>query len=388
MTPPVTVPSTPAAISEDLEAGGVQAATPKGRQSPVQGAAGMFRRPFFTPTTSVTSLEMVQHQTASHLTLPTTLTLAYSLCDSPTGLLSLILLGLQKLAPDHTLTEKELTTIVQLAWLPGPEGGLRYWSGADAEIKRAERSPQKPATKATVSITSYADAQGYGAPKGQGQWYSPVWAESKHHVVHVLRRDEARGLPWERGDHLLEGIRALTKVVFPKSTLVAESSRPVSTVADANEVRTEEDDALELSSVFIHGSSAHNPLHPSSSQPFSSQPPSPVISQTYPSSRYAPSRDSSTSATKNARGEEIINEDTEPETPDLKELERLEIRDMLEVPKRPGMEELPSSETVVGTISEESVMKLDGLVKTRTGSSGLSGHTRRDSVDKGKGVAK
>ena len=226
MTPPVTVPGTPAAIPEDLEAGGVASSAGRsGRSSPVETASGIFRRPFFTPTTSVTSLEMVQHQTASHLTLPTTLTLAYSLCDSPTGLLSLILLGLQKLAPDHNLTEKELTTIVQLAWLPGPEGGLRYWSGAEAEIRRSERHNEKPVRRARVSITSYADAQGYGAPKGQGQWYSPVWAETKHNVVHVSRRDGARGLPWEQEQHLLEGLRALTLGVLPNLITTAEIGR-------------------------------------------------------------------------------------------------------------------------------------------------------------------
>lgn len=378
--PPATVPGTPAvqANSEDLESGGIAAATPRGRQSPVQTASGLFRKPFFTPTTSVTSLDLVQ-PTANHLTLPTTLTLAYSLCDSPTGLLSLILLGLQKLAPDHTLTEKELVTIVQLAWLPGPEGGLRYWSGADAEIKRAERLGARPGKRAAVTITSYAEAQGYGAPKGEGQWYSPVWAESKHNVCHVSRRDGARGLPFEQGDHLLDGVRALTKVVFPKTPA---PSRPLSRAGasarnsiDGQEFRTVEDE-MELSEVVIHTSSQQNPLHPC-------QPPSPVISQTYPMS-HSMTRDSSASnsAARNARGEEIINEDTEPETPDLvedaKEIKagqhRREVKDLqqLEVPKRPGMEELGSSETVVATLEEGEEV---GKVRTK-------------SADKGKGVAK
>lgn len=380
-TPPATVPGTPAvkATPGDLESGGISATTPKGRQSPVQTASGLFRKPFFTPTTSVTSLDLAQ-PTASHLTLPTTLTLAYSLCDSPTGLLSLILLGLQKLDPEHTLNEKELVTIVQLAWLPGPEGGLRYWSGADFEIKRADRLNTKPA-RASAAITSYSEAQGYGAPKGEGTWHSPVWAENKHDVVHVSRRDGARGLPWEQGSHLLEGVRALTKFVYPKTPA---PSRPLSRGADSfrnlvdgQEFRTVEDD-LELSEVVVHSSSAANPLHPHSSQPSS-----PVISQTYLMS-HSMTRDSSASnsATRNARGEEVINEDTEPETPDLhedaKEIKAVqdsrEVKDLqhLEVPKRPDMEELGSSETVVGRSEEgEEVEKI-----------------RTKSADKGKGVAK
>lgn len=378
-TPPSTAPGTPGVANpEDLESGGIAPTTTKGCQSPVQTASGLFRKPFFTPTTSVTSLNLVQH-TASHLTLPTTLTLAYSLCDSPTGLLSLILLGLQKLAPEHTLSEKELVTIVQLAWLPGPEGGLRYWSGADAEIKRNEHLATKPNRRATVSITSYAEAQGYGAPKGEGQWYSPVWAESKHNVLHVSRRDGASGLPWEQGSHILDGARALTKVVYPKTLT---SSRPLSRAGhstrnsvDGQEFRTVEDD-LALSEVVIHTSSQQNPLHPS-------QAPSPVISQTYPMS-HSMTRDSSASnsATRNARGEEIINEDTEPETPDLHEdakeikadQDSREVKDLqhLEVPKRPGMEELGSSETVVGTLEEGEEV---GKVRTK-------------SADKGKGVSK
>lgn len=378
-TPPATVPGTPAptADANDLESGGIAAST-KGRQSPVQTSSGLFRKPFFTPTTSVSSLDLVQ-PTASHLTLPTTLTLAYSLCDSPTGLLSLILLGLQKLAPDHTLTEKELVTIVQLAWLPGPEGGLRYWSGADAEIKRNERLNTKLSRRATASITSYAEAQGYGAPKGEGTWYTPVWAESRHNVIHISRRDGARGLPWEQGDHLLDGVRALTKAVFPKTPA---PSRPLSRAGassrnsiDGQEFRTVEDE-MELSEVVIHTSSQQNPLHPI-------QPPSPVISQTYPMS-HSMTRDSSASnsATRNARGEEIINEDTEPETPDLHEdakeikagQDSREVKGLqhLEVPKRPGMEELGSSETVVGTLEDGEEV---GKVRTK-------------SADKGKGVAK
>lgn len=366
MTPPVSVPGTPAVMVDpnDPETSGIPSTMPKRGESPVQTASGMFRRPFFTPTTTVYNLEMVNsQQTVSHLTLPTTLTLAYSLCDSPTGLLSLILLGLQKLAPEHTLTEKELLTIVQLAWLPGPEGGLRYCSGAYAEIRRSERTKAVPARRAAVSITSYADAQGYGAPKGAGQWYSPVWAESKHNVVHVSRRAGARGLPWENGDHLLDSIRALTSAVFLSSAPPGETSRPASRAGDEGEVRTEEDDAVEPSSIPIHSSIPANPLHPS-------QPPSPVISQTYPSMSHSATRDSSASATRNARGEEIIDEETEPETPDLHE-KKLEVKDMLEVPKRPGMEELPSSETVVGTISEDSVRQV-----------------KSQSIDKGKGVAK
>lgn len=264
---------------------------------------------------------------------------------------------------------------MQLAWLPGPEGGLRYWSGADAEIKRAERLNTKPEKRATVSITSYSEAQGYGAPKGEGQWYSPVWAESKHNVCHVLRRDGARGLPWENGEHLLEGLRALTKAVYPKTPA---PSRPLSHVGhsarnsvDAGEFRTVEDD-LELSEVVIHSSAQQNPLHPSQS-------PSPVISQTYTMS-HSMTRDSSASnsATRNARGEEIINEDTEPETPDLEEgkAEGKEVKGIrrLEVPQRPGLDSLPSSETVVGTVSDESVPKL-GKVRTK-------------SADKGKDVPK
>lgn len=56
-------------------------------------------------------------------------TMAYALCDSPTGLLVFVLKSLKMMSgPTKQFTQSEIITITQLAWLPGPEYALRFWA--------------------------------------------------------------------------------------------------------------------------------------------------------------------------------------------------------------------------------------------------------------------
>lgn len=61
-------------------------------------------------------------------------TLSYALCDSPVGLLSLICSALRKTSPQHTFNQTQIIDLMQLAWLPGPEAGLRFWGDAVGEL--------------------------------------------------------------------------------------------------------------------------------------------------------------------------------------------------------------------------------------------------------------
>ncbi|OBT88586.1 hypothetical protein VE02_03948 [Pseudogymnoascus sp. 03VT05] len=164
----------------------------------------LFKRPVFSTTDEATRLSK------SHLSGDLTLTLAYALCDSPTGMLSLALLGLERICPNHTLTKAEITTILQLAWLPGPEAALRLWSGADAEVRKEAAERRAPSGGGCpIAITAFEGALG-----DSGSFRSPVWAETRHRVVHISRRKGLPGLPWENAETIVAGVRELSKAVW------------------------------------------------------------------------------------------------------------------------------------------------------------------------------
>ncbi len=296
----------------------------------------------------------------SHLSLPTTLTLAYGLCDSPTGLLSLILFGLQKLAPGHGLKDAEILTIVQLAWLPGPEGALRFWSGAHTEAKTQSVGRRK----AKVVVTSYSEEQGFGAPSGKGSWFSPVWAETRHTVLKTLRREGRRGLPWERVEDVLDGVRALSGAVWPKPANEAPRLTSSKPIAEHGETH---DQIMELEEGVVHRSSTSPSPHQPASRSLTAEDQAtwakPGSAGQNSSRNSAYSRCDSSTSRLNGRGEEIIDEVSEPETPEQR-IDRLgdkygeRLGDRLEVPKRPGLEgEINSSDTSIGTLSHDSLKK-------------------------------
>lgn len=129
-------------------------------------------------------------------------TLAYALCDSPVGLLSLVCSALRKASPKHSLSNTEIINFTQLAWLPGPEAGMRFWAGAVKETKRLE----KPAKKSRAAITVFgADGEGYTCP---------AWSSSKHDVIFSQRGSGKAGLVMlERTDLVVSGIKGLAKEV-------------------------------------------------------------------------------------------------------------------------------------------------------------------------------
>ncbi|KAK0727927.1 Alpha/Beta hydrolase protein [Lasiosphaeria miniovina] len=85
-------------------------------------------------------------------------TLAYALCDSPVGMLSFVLKGLQTQAgPSGAFTEEQIITLTNLAWLPGPENAMRFWAycAMHAEEQRvAEKTVGKPRVAITVFTSS------------------------------------------------------------------------------------------------------------------------------------------------------------------------------------------------------------------------------------------
>ena len=130
-------------------------------------------------------------------------TLAYALCDSPVGLLSLVTSALRRRSPRHKLEAGEVIDMCQLAWLPGPEAGMRYWAGAVSEVEEFEGQRIR---KSRVALTVFEE--------GEGGYVCPAWGEGVHDVVFSQRVAGRAGLvAWEREGVVVEGVRGLAEAV-------------------------------------------------------------------------------------------------------------------------------------------------------------------------------
>jgi len=133
-------------------------------------------------------------------------TISYALCDSPVGLLSLVCSALRRASPQHTLNSEEIIDITQMAWLPGPEAGLRYWSCAVEEIRRME-SEKKSSRKARVAVTVFGEAEGEG-------YVCPAWVGQKFEILATQRVEGKPGLlSYERPEVVVQGLRNLAQAV-------------------------------------------------------------------------------------------------------------------------------------------------------------------------------
>jgi hypothetical protein len=163
-------------------------------------------------------------------------TLAYALCDSPVGLLSLVLNGLQRISPGHTLGRTEIINLTQLAWLPGPEGAMRFWSGAEAEADR------KISWSATPTAVTVFLSTGEGG-NSTASYICPAWAGTRHNIIWSKRQEGRSGLiAWERKDAIIEGIRGLSEQILKTDSRLAVG-RLEEVVVDENIITEEEEEA-------------------------------------------------------------------------------------------------------------------------------------------------
>lgn len=94
-------------------------------------------------------------------------TLAYALCDSPTGMLVFVLRGLRAMGLDEAalssplFTHEKLITLTNMLWLPGPETAMRYWAHC-AAYPEDEGGPKstKLRKKPKVAITVFTGTGG------------------------------------------------------------------------------------------------------------------------------------------------------------------------------------------------------------------------------------
>ncbi|KAK5662792.1 hypothetical protein OQA88_6201 [Cercophora sp. LCS_1] len=143
--------------------------------------------------------------------------LGYALCDSPVGMLVYVLRALRLLGMTGKLGEENgfwsrerVITMTLLAWLPGPEHVLRLWAGCERwEEERGETATSRPRVGVTV----------FGVD-GPGDGYScPNWANTEFEVLCTQRvkGGAKKGLlAFERPEVVLEGVRALAKVLVER----------------------------------------------------------------------------------------------------------------------------------------------------------------------------
>ncbi|CZR56347.1 related to epoxide hydrolase [Phialocephala subalpina] len=165
----------------------------------------------------------------AHLGLREPNTLSYALTDSPVGILSMILSSLHKTSPEHKLSETQIIDITQLAWLPGPEAGLRFLSSASKDLENNEA--RETTRKSRIAVTVFTEESGYTPP---------AWLSTTHSIIFTQRVPGKAGLTiWERSDVLLSGIRGLARSLDTLGRLPSPLERVVVTVAEVDE---EEDD--------------------------------------------------------------------------------------------------------------------------------------------------
>jgi hypothetical protein len=166
-------------------------------------------------------------------------TLAYALCDSPVGLLSLVLNGLQRISPGHSLGRTEIINLTQLAWLPGPEGAMRFWSGAEAE---AGRKIGWSATPTAVTVFLGTGSEGGYSSAG---YICPAWAGARHNIVWSKRQEGWGGLiAWERKEAIIQGIRGLAEEILKFDARLAVGKLE-EVVVDDNVITEEEEEEEE-----------------------------------------------------------------------------------------------------------------------------------------------
>lgn len=192
-------------------------------------------------------------------------TLAYALCDSPTGLLVFAMKSLRMLGSRQEFTPTEIITFTQLAWLPGPEAALRYWAYC---LQHPETVTKKPPPRPRIAITVFlgdepAEMETEDQPEAQNGaqpeagevemqkpavktedkdgYACPSWANARYQVLHTHRASGKSGLlAWERPELIVAGVRGLAREVLKldsrlKPAPVPETVPLQQVVADINE---------------------------------------------------------------------------------------------------------------------------------------------------------
>ncbi|KAK4189656.1 Alpha/Beta hydrolase protein [Podospora australis] len=195
------------------------------------GIAGYEERDFHAYfSSSSSSSSSSSPQPAAALKEPNTL--AYALCDSPVGMLAYVLKALGSRRKKGLFTEEELITLTSLAWLPGPEGLLRYLAGCNQELDEPTSTGR---AKPTVGITVFSSSSGtesealpeedeniYPPPGIRNRnrpqiYHPPAWGNVLYNVVHTTHVPQSPNngllLSFESPEIIFSGVRSLAAKV-------------------------------------------------------------------------------------------------------------------------------------------------------------------------------
>ncbi|KAK1599794.1 epoxide hydrolase [Colletotrichum navitas] len=148
---------------------------------------------------------------------------SYALCDSPVGLLALVLKVIRVLGAQKDFSEADIITFTQTAWLPGPEAAMRLWAHC---LTHQEKPLPRPAKKPDVAITVFSggardaevEAQSTSPRAALVPYACPAWANVSYNAVHVRRITGSPGLVvWDRPELIGEGIRGLASRLLSSS---------------------------------------------------------------------------------------------------------------------------------------------------------------------------
>lgn len=196
-------------------------------------------------------------------------TLAYALCDSPTGLLVFVMKSLRILSPKRKekFTPTELINFTELAWLPGPEAAMRFWAHC---VRHPEPVEKKTPIKPKVGITVFlgdepgtdtiaeversaeasagaeveTDTATMTQDEAKDSYTCPSWANAKYNVLYTHRASGKSGLlAWERPELIAAGIREVAASIARSDSRLRPSTTP--TVAPLERVVVHSDTADE-----------------------------------------------------------------------------------------------------------------------------------------------
>lgn len=161
-------------------------------------------------------------------------TMAYALCDSPTGLLLHVLKVLRIMNPKKELRPKEIITLAELIWLPGPEAALRFWAQCSSLV--ADDTVKKTAAKPKIALTVFlgddeaeSDEENEKAlPRPARHTYvCPAWAHARYNVVSSNRVSGSPGfLALDRPEVITGGVRGLAKAILATDKRMQASELP------------------------------------------------------------------------------------------------------------------------------------------------------------------
>ncbi|OTA61085.1 alpha/beta-hydrolase [Hypoxylon sp. EC38] len=159
-------------------------------------------------------------------------TLAYALCDSPTGLLVFVLKMLRLLGHKKEFTPTETINLTQLAWLPGPESAMRFWAHCVQHPEIVEKkTTSKPRVGITVFLGDEPVTNGIGEGEAEAGIEADNWAEDEAKDCYTCpswanAKYNSGLLAWERPELIAMGIRGVASSILRRDSRLRQSPAP------------------------------------------------------------------------------------------------------------------------------------------------------------------